>query len=300
MLRSPQSGDGEAPHRLRLSTHVLPERDRFEIFRENFWKYVYRAEVESRSEGPFEGSIELLKAGNVGISRIASPPSNCVRTRRHLSDSDDALTLFVGINPGLAIKQAGISHEFRPGDGFLYHGSIPGASEAVSPVGLWGIKVPAARVLSGLGRGRDLKPMQFPSELPAMKLVTQYLNSFATVASSRDPDVREAFGTHLVDLMMLLVGADRSRLPHSVRRYADRRARSRRAAKDSAFLRAPLAHVLRKISSPDRCALTGSDMQLDERDSRLSPSGGRFFVVNETIQIMQNSHYRFPMREIHK
>ncbi len=42
-----------------------------------------------------------------------------------------------------------------------------------------------------------------------MQLIVQYLNSFATVAGSPDPDVREAFGTHLVDLLMLIVGADR-------------------------------------------------------------------------------------------
>ena len=104
------------------------------------------------------------------------------RTRRHVSDSDDTLTLFVGLTRGLAIEQTAIVHEFRPGDGFLYHGSIPGVSEAVSPVELWGIKVPADRVNSGLVRGRDLKPMPIPAELPAMKLITQYLNSFSTVA----------------------------------------------------------------------------------------------------------------------
>jgi transcriptional regulator GlxA family with amidase domain len=50
--------------------------------------------------------------------------------------------------------------------------------------------------------------MGIPAELPAMKLITQYLNSYSTVAGSMDPDVHEAFGTHLVDLLMLLVGAD--------------------------------------------------------------------------------------------
>jgi transcriptional regulator GlxA family with amidase domain len=42
-----------------------------------------------------------------------------------------------------------------------------------------------------------------------MQLITQYLNSYATVAASSDPNLREAFGTHLVDLLMLIVGADR-------------------------------------------------------------------------------------------
>ena len=202
----------EAPHRLRLSTQAFPERDRFEVYRENFRQYLYKAEVENRSEDLFDGSIELLKAGSVGIARLVAPPTKATRTRRHIADSDDAVTLFVGVTSGLAIEQAGIQHEFCPGSGFLYHGSIPGGAEAVSQIGIWGIKVAAARVMSGLVRGRGLKPMAIPAELPAMRLMTQYLNSFATVASSPDPDVREAFGTHLADLMMLVVGADRNSL----------------------------------------------------------------------------------------
>jgi len=118
------------------------------------------------------------------------------------------LTLFVGLSRGPAIEQAGISHEFRPGNGFLYHGAIPGGCEAASPFEVWGIKVESDRLRSGLVRGRGLKPMGIPAELPAMKLITQYLNSYSPVAGSLDPDVHEAFGTHLVDLLMLLVGAD--------------------------------------------------------------------------------------------
>ena len=45
-----------------------------------------------------------------------------------------------------------------------------------------------------------------------MKLITQYLNSYSTVAGSLDRNVHEAFGTHLVDLLMLIVGADRDSL----------------------------------------------------------------------------------------
>ena len=212
VLYSPQSTAAEVPHRLQLSTHGLRERDRFEVFRENFSQYLYQANVENRSDGIFEGSIELLKAGNVGISRIVAPPSAYARTRRHISDSDDALTLFVGLTRGLAIEQAAIVHEFRAGNGFLYLGLIPGGAEAVSPVELWGIKIPAGRVSSASVRGRGLKPMGIPSELPVMKLITQYLNSFATLASSPDPDLCEAFGNHLCDLLMLIVGPNRDSL----------------------------------------------------------------------------------------
>src|SRR5262245_3951619 len=207
-----QPRDAQSSHRLRLSTQPLPQRDRFEVFRETFRQYLYRAEVEHRSEGTFEGAIEILKAGSVGILRTSASPSTYARTRRHISDSDDALTLFVGISPGLTIEQGDLSHQFRPGNGFLYHGGIPGAAEASAPFNLWGIKVPAARIKSGLVPGRDLKSMQVSSDLPAMRLIVQYLNSFRTVATSLDSDVHEAFGTHLVDLLMLIVGTSRDSL----------------------------------------------------------------------------------------
>jgi AraC-like DNA-binding protein len=202
----------EDPHRLRLSTGAFRERDRFEVYRENFSKYLYRAEVKNRSDGVFDGGVDILKAGSVGISRLIAPPCTYARMPRHVADCDDGLTLFVGVSHGLAIEQAGICHKFRPGNGFLYQGSIPGGAEAVSAMDLWGIKVSAGRVTSGLAPGRRLKPMPIPAELPAMKLISQYLGSFATVAGSPDPDLREAFGTHLADLLMLIVGADRATL----------------------------------------------------------------------------------------
>ena len=149
-MGSSQPREAQASPRLRLSTQALPERDRFEVFREKFSQYVYRADVTNRAEGTFEGSIDLLKAGSVAISRIAAPPSVYARTRRHASDSDEALTLFVGLTHGATIQQAGVVHEFRPGNGFLYHGTIPGGAEAVSPFGVWGIKVPVSRIKSGL------------------------------------------------------------------------------------------------------------------------------------------------------
>ena len=211
-LGSSQPREAQASPLLRLSTRALPERDRFEVFRETFSQYVYRGDITNRAEGTFEGGIDLLKAGSVAISRIAALPSVYARSRRHASDSDEALTLFVGLTHGVTIQQAGVLHEFRPGNGFLYHGSIPGGGEAVSPFEVWGIKVPASRIRSGLVPGRNLKPMQIPSELPAMRLIVQYLNSFPTVAASLDPDVHEAFGTHLVDLLMLIVGAGRNSL----------------------------------------------------------------------------------------
>ena len=122
-MGSSQPREGQASPRLRLSTRALPERDRFEVFREKFSQYLYRADVTNRAEGTFEGSIDLLKAGSVGISRITALPSVYTRSRRHASDSDEALTLFVGLTHGVTIQQAGVLHEFRPGNGFLYHGS---------------------------------------------------------------------------------------------------------------------------------------------------------------------------------
>ncbi len=108
-LYSRQPTEGQAPHRLRLSTHGLPHRDRFEVFRDNFRQYLFQVDVANRAEGIFDGDIELLKAGSVGISRIVAPPSVYARTRRHSPIAEDAYTLFVGRTHGPTNEQAGIS-----------------------------------------------------------------------------------------------------------------------------------------------------------------------------------------------
>ncbi len=241
-LGSPQP-KGAACHRLRLSTRAAPERDQFELFRENVGRFLYPADVENWSEGVFEGDIELLKAGCVGISKISARPSIYTRTRRHVSDADEAFTLFVGLAGRPAIEQAGILHEFKPGSGFLYHGTVPGEAKAASPFEVWGIKVAADRVRSGLVGGRAPKSMGIPAGLPAMQLIAQYLNSYPTVASSLDPNVHEAFGTHLVDLLMLIIGANRNSLELI-------RGRGLKAARTAAVLKA----IERDFSSPDLSA----------------------------------------------
>ena len=83
VLGTSRSTEVEAPPRLRLSTQGLRERDRFEIFRENFRQYLFQVDVTNRAEGIFDGSIELLKAGSIGVSKVAAPASVYARTRRH-------------------------------------------------------------------------------------------------------------------------------------------------------------------------------------------------------------------------
>ena len=73
-----------------------------------------------------------------------------------------------------------------------------------------------------------------------MKLITQYLDSFSTVAESADADVRDAFGMHLTDLLMLIVGADRNALELI-------KGRGLKAARTDAVLRL----IAREYASPN-------------------------------------------------
>src|SRR5262249_19350302 len=69
------------------------------------------------------------------------------------------------------------------------------------------------------------------------------LNSYSTVAGSLDRNVHEAFGTHLVDLLMLLVGADRDSLEII-------KGRGLKAARTAAVLKI----IWRDFASPDLSA----------------------------------------------
>src|SRR4051794_38924352 len=63
-----------APHRLRLSTHSLRERDRFEVFRENFSRYLYPANAVGKAHSTAASSCSGPEAlASRGSSRRRRP-----------------------------------------------------------------------------------------------------------------------------------------------------------------------------------------------------------------------------------
>ena len=80
VLGTSRSTEAEAPPRLRLSTHGLRERDRFEVFRENFRQYLYQAESRTVQKAHSKAASSCSRP-EMSASRGSSPRRRTTRER---------------------------------------------------------------------------------------------------------------------------------------------------------------------------------------------------------------------------
>ncbi|MGH6736021.1 MAG: AraC family transcriptional regulator [Methyloceanibacter sp.] len=203
------AADGQAapeppPGRFVFSTEAFPEHDRFTAFREAFVLPYFNSDIVNRSDRPFGARVEGVAAGGVHISRMACTPVTYVRTRVDVERSDGAPSFYMGVGGNYRIEQGETSRAMDPGVGFLAPVGDPAFCHVLGKSQGLALKF-APGVLERLVP-RELKPQSLSADLPAMRLVKSYLDSFEPLEATADPALLEVFGTHICDLIALAVG----------------------------------------------------------------------------------------------
>jgi hypothetical protein len=78
---------------LRISTEMLPEREGFSAFREDFARRVLKADVIDRGAGRPRIEITFLPLGVVDVGTMVATPMEFVRNKHHLKDGNDDFLL---------------------------------------------------------------------------------------------------------------------------------------------------------------------------------------------------------------
>src|SRR5262245_22911068 len=97
---------------LRLSTDMLPERERFAAFREEFARRVLMMDVIDHSEGRPRIEITFMPLGPAAAGRLSATPAEFIRHKHHLTDRSDGFIL--------QIIKAGPIHFTHVGEGRAY------------------------------------------------------------------------------------------------------------------------------------------------------------------------------------
>jgi hypothetical protein len=78
---------------LPLSTDMLPERDRFPAFREEFARQVLMMDVIDHSDGRPRIEVTFLPLGSATAGSLLATPAEFIRDKRHLNDRSDGFVL---------------------------------------------------------------------------------------------------------------------------------------------------------------------------------------------------------------
>ncbi len=201
------SSDAEcAP--IRLSTENLPERDRFEFWREAIGRGVAKLEIDPVPDHPPSANMTLVALPGVDIACL-SDSGMCYRRTPALIDSDDVL-LVVALAGARTMKQVGREVTTHAGEA-----TVLACAET-------GLAIPCERqrrrldfripynVLSPMvGNVEEAICRPIPPTVDALKLLVSYAAALDDVDLRLTPTVAHGAATHIQDLVALSIGATR-------------------------------------------------------------------------------------------
>lgn len=103
---------------LRFSTEMLPERERFSVFREDFARRIMRTDAIDNS-GTFMG------LGPVATATLVSTPAEFIRHEDHVKDGNDDLMLTIVETGAVHYTHAGKEHLCKPSLGYFSDNGRP-------------------------------------------------------------------------------------------------------------------------------------------------------------------------------
>ena len=265
---------------LRLSTDMLPERDRFPAFREEFARRVLMMDVIDRSGGRPCIEVTFMPLGAVAVGRLSATPAEFIRDRRHLSDRSDGFVLQIVKSGPIHFTHVGEERAYDPGWAHFVDQERPLRARGPGPASIRHIAVQPAALKTLVPHPEDLAGRALQPG-PALGLLDGYLQSLAALADPLSTDLASIVGGHLLDLIAAALGpaADAAELVA---------ARGVKAAR----LRAILAEIAGHYADPefdlDDVART---LRLSRRYlQRLLEETGRSFTEHLAERRLQRAH----------
>jgi AraC-like DNA-binding protein len=190
---------------LRLSTDMLPERDRFPAFREEFARRVLMMDVIDRSGGRPRIEVTFLPLGPVAIGHLASTPAEFIRHRRHLTDRSDGFVLQIVKSGPIHFTHVGEERAYDRGWAHFVDQERPLRARGPGQATIRNIAVQPAALRTLVPHPEDQAGHALPPG-PALSLLDGYLQSLAHLEGALPAELAPIVGGHLLDLLAAALG----------------------------------------------------------------------------------------------
>lgn len=228
------------PSRLvRISTEMLPERERFSAFQEEFAQKILKMDVIDRSARCPRIEAASMPLGPVAAGTASYTAAEWVRHNHHLKDCNDDFTLVIVTGGPLQFSHAGEEGICDIGWGHLADAGRPHRGFGPCGGSVRNVTVPAATLKTVVAHpeqlaGRRVRPGS------ALRLLDGYLQSLTSLEEPPSPELAPVIGGHLLDLVAAALGPTAEAAEIIAKRGVK-----------AARLRAILAEVAQRFSEPD-------------------------------------------------
>jgi AraC-like DNA-binding protein len=224
---------------LRISTEMLPERDRFAAFREEFARRVLMMDVIDHSGGRPRIDVTFMPLGAVAVGTLAATPAEFIRHKHHLKDRSDGFILQIVEAGPIRFTHVNEESTYDAGCALFVDQERPLKAFGPQRGSIRNIAVRAAALKTLVHHPEDLAGHPL-SRGPALRLLDGYLRSLTSLAEPPPPDLAPIVGVHLLDLVAAALGPTAEATEIVAKRGVK-----------AARLRAILAKIARRFSDPN-------------------------------------------------
>jgi AraC-like DNA-binding protein len=226
---------------LLFSTEMLPERERFSAFREEFARRVLAMDVVDHSAGRPRFDITFMQLGAAGVGTLDGTSAEFIREQHHLKDGSDDFRINIAEAAPIRFAHGGQEGICANCEAYFIDHARPercrgGHGQAGK---LINIAVRAAALKTLVRHPEDLAGHKVRPG-PALRLLHGYLRSLTALEEPPPPDLAPIIGTHLLDLAAAALGPT-----------AEARDIIASRGVKAARLRAILSEVARHFSDPN-------------------------------------------------
>jgi AraC-like DNA-binding protein len=235
-----ETGMPPTPSRLlRFSTEMLPARERFTAFREEFAQQILKMDFVDRGARRPRVEVAFVPLGTVAAGAGSCTPAEFIRRNHHLKDCNDDFRLDIVAKGPLQLSHAGEERIYDIGWGHLMDHARPNWGFAPCGITVRNVTVRAAALKTLVADPEDLAghPVR-PG--PALGLLDGYLQSLTSLEEPPSSELAPIIGSHLLDLVAAALGPTAEAAEIIAKRGVK-----------AARLRAILAEVARRFSEPD-------------------------------------------------
>jgi AraC-like DNA-binding protein len=194
-------------HRLSFNTSVLPERDRFPAFCEEFVRRYTGLDITAQDRMNFQAAIDLQRVGQIVVARLSTTPAVFARTRQHLSDGDDGLCIILMERGEGYQTQSEHDQKLAAGDAVSCDCSFQGDVNFIGTSRIWDLKIPRQKITRLVSDQDHFAGAKLDKDPIARRLLFGYLNAGQNVDLAGDRGAARLYEDHIVDLIALALGA---------------------------------------------------------------------------------------------
>ncbi len=202
----PHSGPPEPP--IRFSTSWLPEKDRLDIWREEFGHRFVRLDFEPLDHGPLHYDTTFLSLGDTSVAKGEISAISASRTRPMLQDGNGDIVLPIRNDEVMFAEQGRHEEKVSVGEGLVRRSDEIGRT-LLRPGSFLTLNLPVAQ-LSDREADIDRMGMTVIHEgSEPLGLLIAYCRSIFQLRDGGSAPVRDVISKHLIALASLAIGANR-------------------------------------------------------------------------------------------